>query len=247
VRDYRLQQIQRMANLQLYLDSRLSADDIRGYGFAKVVLATGGHWRRDGIGRWRSTALPGLELGHVLTPDDIFAGKTAKGPVVIYDDDHYYMGGVLAEKLRLEGHEVTLVTPAADVSAWTKFTLEQPMIEQRLHEIGVPVVEKHIVASLKAGELELEHSHNGVRRKIACGTLLLVTMRLPNDGIYLELSENPEALEAAGIKSLTRIGDCYAPSTIAAAVYAGHRCAREMDEPASEVAFRRDMIALPPS
>ncbi len=44
---------------------------------------------------------------------------------------------------------------------------------------------------------------------------------------------------------MTRIGDCLAPSTIAAAVYAGHRQAREMDEEPSEaVPFRREMIAL---
>jgi dimethylamine/trimethylamine dehydrogenase len=246
VRDYRLQQIRRMPNLQLYLESHLGADDIRGYGFAKVVLATGGHWRRDGIGRWRHAAVPGLDAVKLLTPDDIFAGKTAAGPVVVYDDDHYYMGGVLAEKLRREGHEVTLVTPAAEISAWTKFTLEQPMIEQRLHEIGVSMLEKHVLASAKEGEIELEHCHNGRRRRIACGTLVLVTMRLPNDGLYHDLMADEKALEAAGIKSVLRIGDCYAPSTIAAAVYAGHRCAREMDEPEREIAFDRELVALAP-
>jgi dimethylamine/trimethylamine dehydrogenase len=246
VRDYRLQQIRRMPNLQLYLESHLGADDIRGYGFAKVVLATGGHWRRDGIGRWRHAAVPGLDAVTLLTPDDIFAGRTAAGPVVVYDDDHYYMGGVLAEKLRREGHEVTLVTPASEISAWTKFTLEQPMIEQRLHEIGVSMLEKHILASAKEGEVELEHSHHGRRRSIACGTLVLVTMRLPNDGLYHDLMADEKALEAAGIKSVIRIGDCYAPSTIAAAVYAGHRCAREMDEPEREIAFDRELVALAP-
>jgi dimethylamine/trimethylamine dehydrogenase len=34
---------------------------------------------------------------------------------------------------------------------------------------------------------------------------------------------------AAELVSLTRIGDCLAPSTIAAAVYAGHRFAREFE------------------
>ena len=36
-------------------------------------------------------------------------------------------------------------------------------------------------------------------------------------------------LVAAGIKSLPRIGDCHGPATIAAAVYEGHRYARELD------------------
>jgi dimethylamine/trimethylamine dehydrogenase len=153
---------------------------------------------------------------------------------------------VLAEKLRNEGHEVTLVTPASDISIWASFTLERPLIEQRLHEIGVSVVEKHIVAAAKANEVELEHGHHGGRRRVACGTLVLVTMRLPNDALYHELTASAEALQAAGIKSVIRVGDCYAPSTIAAAVYSGHRCAREMDEPVREIPFDREMIALAP-
>ncbi len=34
-------------------------------------------------------------------------------------------------------------------------------------------------------------------------------------------------------KSVRRIGDCEAPAIIAAAVYAGHRYARELDTPES--------------
>jgi dimethylamine/trimethylamine dehydrogenase len=247
VRDYRLQQIQRMPNVQLYLDSPLSAEEICSYGFAKVVLATGAQWRRDGIGRWHSKAIPGIDETYVMTPDDIFAGKPVQGPVVIYDDDHYYIGGVMAEKLRNEGHEVTLVTPASDVSTWAKFTLEQPSIEQRLHEIGVIIIEKHAVAVANAGELELEHSYHGGRRSVPCGTLLLATMRLPNDTIYHALTADSDALQGAGIKSVSRIGDCYAPSTIAAAVYSGHRVARETDELVAEIPFERELIALAPS
>jgi dimethylamine/trimethylamine dehydrogenase len=39
------------------------------------------------------------------------------------------------------------------------------------------------------------------------------------------------------------IGDCLAPSTIAAAVYAGHRYAREFDQPDS-VAFKRELLHI---
>ena len=33
----------------------------------------------------------------LYTPDDLMNGAYPTGHVVIYDDDHYYMGGVLAE------------------------------------------------------------------------------------------------------------------------------------------------------
>jgi dimethylamine/trimethylamine dehydrogenase len=245
VRDYRVQQIQRMANVQVYLDSALGPQEILEYGFEKVILATGGRWRRDAIGRWRSAPLPGLHEANLFGPEDVFAGKRIEGPVVIYDDDRYYLGGVLAEKLRLEGLEVTLVTPAAEVSSWTRATLEQAWIEKRLYDIGVTLIEKHGLTAAAKGEVRIQHVLNGSQHALPCASLLLVTMRLPNDTSFHELASNPERLQDAGIGSVVRIGDCLAPSTIAAAVYAGHRCAREADTLSSdEVPFKRELIAL---
>ncbi|HEY1383870.1 MAG TPA: FAD-dependent oxidoreductase [Dongiaceae bacterium] len=245
VRDYRVQQIGRMPNVQVYLDSRLGVEEILEYGFPKVVFATGGTWRRDGIGRWLKDPVPGLSDASVFGPEDIFAGKRLEGPVVIYDEDYYYMGGVLAEKVRRDGLDVTLVTPASDVSSWSQATLEQSWVEERLHELGVTIIEKHGLAAASRDQVEIQHTVSGRQRTLPCASLLLVTMRLPNDDIYHALVSDPGRLRDAGIKSVLRIGDCLAPSTIAAATYAGHRCAREMDAPPSdEVPFKRELVAL---
>jgi dimethylamine/trimethylamine dehydrogenase len=47
--------------------------------------------------------------------------------------------------------------------------------------------------------------------------------------LYRALAADSARLEAAGVRSVRRIGDCYGPATIAAAVYEGHRFARELD------------------
>lgn len=48
-----------------------------------------------------------------------------------------------------------------------------------------------------------------------------------------------------GKPSVTRIGDCFGPGTIAAAVYGGHRYARELGEPKSDATpFRRELPQL---
>ncbi len=245
VRDYRVQQIQRMANVEVYQGSQLSAGDILDYGFPKVVLATGGTWQRSGIGRWRNKAVPGLSGIAVFTPEDIFAGAPIEGPVVIYDDDRYYLGGVIAEHLRLQGLEVTLVTPASDVSNWSQATLEQGWVEQRLYDVGVAIVEKHSIVAAERGQVLVEHTVSGRQRALPCASLLFVTMRLPNDSVFQALNADPVSLGTAGISSVVRIGDCLAPSTIAAAVYSGHRCARETDEPAPDgVPFKRELVEL---
>jgi dimethylamine/trimethylamine dehydrogenase len=241
VRDYRMQQLGGMVNVDVYRDSRLDADHIREFAIPRVVLATGSAWRRDGVGRWHQDPVPGSDRADVFTPDDILAGRVLHGPVVVFDDDHYYIASLLAEKLRHEGLDVTLVTPAADVSTWTHATLEQGWIEERLHDMGVTVVEKHGLTRIGDGEVEIAHIRSDRRRILACGAVVLVTMRLSNDALYHELMASPDRLDDANIASVVRIGDCLAPSTIAAAVYAGHRTAREIDAPPSDgVAFKRE-------
>ena len=52
VADYREYQLSQMPNVDIYLDNRLSADDILEFGFEHVVLATGSQWRKDGVSRY---------------------------------------------------------------------------------------------------------------------------------------------------------------------------------------------------
>ena len=247
VRDYREQQFIRLANVEVYRESELTADHVREFAVPRVVLATGAIWRRDGVGHQHLVPIAGADGATVFTPDDLFAGASPDGPVVVYDDDHYYMGGIIAEQLRADGREVTLVTPAADVSTWTHATLEHTWIEQRLYEIGVDIVEKHALAAIRPDGVEIEHVASGRGRALACASVVLVTSRTSNDALYHELAADQDALAAAGITSLTRIGDCLAPSTIAAAVYAGHRLAREIDSPPPDgVPFLRELPELGP-
>ncbi|MEO7050617.1 MAG: NADH:flavin oxidoreductase, partial [Rhodanobacter sp.] len=70
--------------------------------------------------------------------------------------------------------------------------------------------------------------------------VVIVTARLPDDALYQELLLREAEWSGAGIQSLRCIGDAEAPGLIAHAVYAGHRYARELEEPASgEVPFKR--------
>lgn len=229
VRDYRLGQIAPMVNVDLYLNSELSAEEVLEFGADHVALATGATWRRDGIGRHIRTPIPGGDTSNSFSPDDIMEGnRPDKGPVVVFDDDHYYMGSMMAELLSGEGYQVTLVTPGLCVSSWTEHSLEQEHIEKRLIGMGVEILPRHNVLSLGDGVVHLENLVTG-EMLARTGALVPVTMRLPNDGLYEALSADQSKLDAAGIKSLRRIGDCYGPATIAAAVYEGHRYARELD------------------
>jgi dimethylamine/trimethylamine dehydrogenase len=73
----------------------------------------------------------------------------------------------------------------------------------------------------------------------------MVTARLPSDSLYRELNAEPEAPLRAGIGTLARIGDCFAPGMIAHAVYSGYRFAQEFDEsPTNELSFKTEPVWL---
>jgi dimethylamine/trimethylamine dehydrogenase len=91
-----------LANVSVYLDSHLSAADLMEFGFEHIIIATGAKWRRDGVGRWLSRPVEWAASDRVFTPDDIMDGMVPDGPVAIYDDDHYYMASVIAQKLRAD-------------------------------------------------------------------------------------------------------------------------------------------------
>ena len=67
----------------------------------------------------------------------------------MYDDDHYYMGGVLAELLAQNGCDVTLVTPAPLISYWSQFTLEQAKIQARLMKLGVMLFPQTLLSEIQ--------------------------------------------------------------------------------------------------
>ncbi|MEM6305351.1 MAG: FAD-dependent oxidoreductase [Pseudomonadota bacterium] len=241
--DYRQYQISQMANVNTYLESPLRAADLLEFGADHVVIATGAKWTSDGVGRENHAPIETTADANVLTPDEIMAGAEAQGPVVIFDDDHYYMGGVIAELLRSKGLDVTIVTPAADVSNWTHNTLEQHRIQSKLMKMGVKVIPLHNVVACGADSVTVECGYTEETRDLPCGTFIPVTRRQPVDSLFHEAQALIKG--RADAPTLERIGDCFGPGTIAAAVYAGHRYARELGEPKTDaVPFRRELPAL---
>jgi dimethylamine/trimethylamine dehydrogenase len=230
VRDWRVGQIERLANVTIYRDSLIGAKDAMEFAPRHIVVATGAAWRRDGVGRASGFPIEGFDGPGVFTPDDIMAQRLPKGPVVIFDDDHYYMGGVLAVSCREAGLPVTLVTPAAIVSAWTANTMEAVPIMRQLLRLGVEILPYTTVRSFGSGTVTLENSASGRVFEQEAGGLVTVTARLPLDDVYRNLAGMKSRWSDAGVASVTRVGDCYAPSTIQAAVYAGHKAARGLDE-----------------
>jgi dimethylamine/trimethylamine dehydrogenase len=245
--DYRLQQIEKLDTVDIYRESPMTEQDILEYDFDHVLVATGASWRRDGVGRWHTHGIE-IEAGtDVLTPDDITSGLRPQGNrVVLFDDDHYYLGAVIAEMLAKEGYDVTLVTPVPQVSQWTTNTMESHRIRARIIEAGVAVRTDTAVTAIRDGGVDTACRFTGRAGQIEADSVVLVTARLPHDELYTGLHAREDEWADAGIRSVRGAGDAWAPSTIAAAVWSGHRYAEELDTPPSDapVPFRREVTQL---
>ena len=246
VRDYRQGQIQKMPNVNVYRDSALTAEDILGFGFEHVAIATGSTWRRDGVARFNLLPIDINAAMPIFTPDDLIDGQRPAGHVVIYDDDHYYMGSVLAELLVQSGNRVTFLTPSTKVAEWSFNTLEQGLIQSRLLEIGVDIRVTRALTAVTAGAVAGSCTYTGRVLDIACDAVVMVTARLPNEALLINLKARSAEWAGNGILSVKAIGDANAPAAIAWATYAGHRYAEELDEQerGDALPFRREVAGL---
>ncbi|MEL6423598.1 MAG: FAD-dependent oxidoreductase [Pseudomonadota bacterium] len=258
VRGYRESQIAQLDGVEIYRESRMQAEDILGLGVEHVCIATGARWRADAVARHHLRPIPHHPDMPTFTPDDIMGGRLPSpgseertagglaGRVLIYDDDHYYMGGVIAERLRAEGMDVTLVTPATSVSEWTAFTLEQVRIQTRLLEVGIDIRTTRALNRVDASSVTIACTYTGREETLDAAAVVYVTSRVGEDQLYRDLVARQSEWRAAGIHSVRLIGDAEAPAPIAWAVYAGRRYAEELDAPdvGDALPFRREVAAL---
>src|SRR5581483_6488585 len=106
-------------------------------------------------------------------------------------------------------------------------------IHRRLVEAGVTLTTAHALAAARAGEALLRCVVTERESSVPFDALVLVTARLPNDGLARELGARA-------------IGDALAPGTIASAVWDGRRYAEELDTPSAgdSVPFKREVAQL---
>ena len=247
--NWRAVQLEKLKNVEVLTGTALSAQDIREYGAEIVVVATGARWAADGLNAYTHASMPGADasLPYVLTPEQIMLeGKAVPGKrVVVYDAEGYFVAAGLAEKLVEEGYDVELATCLERIAPVTDETLEGPMLRQHLHDIGVGQRAGFLASEMGEGFMRGTDEF-GEPAELETDAVVLVTQRLSNEALYLELAQDLDGLRGEGIDALYRIGDCVAPRIIAEASFDGHRLAREIDadDPATPLPYTRERIVL---
>ena len=170
-------------------------------------------------------------------------GVVPESPVLVYDFDNYYLGGVIAESLAQQGIEVSYATPAGHASAWTIMTNEQPYVHQALDVCNVDVHTQKLLSAFDGGEATLSNIFTNKSQRVPAKSVVIVGLRMPNDGIYQSLMARSEDFAKAGIKSIHTIGDALAPGALVHAVHSGHSFSRELDRQSNDLYLRDIPVA----
>ncbi|MFZ0170496.1 MAG: FAD-dependent oxidoreductase [Acidimicrobiales bacterium] len=249
--NWRVVQLDRLANVEVIRSVRLSASQVREYGAELVVVATGSRWSSDGLSAMTHAPIPGAleHPEHVLVPEEVMLGgrRPTGERVLVYDAEGYFVAAGMAELLALEGYDVELVTCLDQVAPLCDETLEGPMLRQRLHDCGVKFRRGVTLSSIGSGGA-CGTDEFGEPLEFVVDGIVLVTQRLSDDALFRELAADRDALHNEGVVGLYRIGDCVAPRIPADAIFDGHRLGREIDsaDPAIPLPYLRERLTVRP-
>ena len=100
-----------------------------------------------------------------------------------------------------------------------------------LMRLGIDIILAHKLTHFDSTHAALACIFTGEKNMLPCIAVVMVTQCRPNDALYHDYLSFMDAKVEKSTSTLTSIGDCDAPAIVAAAIYAGHNFARELEEP----------------
>ena len=131
------------------LNTYMDAEDIKGEGADRVVLATGSQPPETGFQKAlpHLAHLPGIEHGHVWSAEDVMARRARLGQeVIVLDEGGNWRGCGTAWRLAEDGRRVTLVTPDPMVGKELQRSATDLHLRRALAELGVAFVTEAAIA-----------------------------------------------------------------------------------------------------
>ena len=213
--------------VQVRYNTPMEAADVRSENADVVVLATGSLPGTDGFQRWlpETESMPGIERGNVYTAEDVMSRACRPGRrVVVLDEAANYRGVGTAWHLAEQGHDVTIVTPAASVAKDVERTSSDAQIRSRLRRLGVAFRVESAISEWHGDGATVRDLLDGSEERVEADTLVLACTNLANTMLEEDLNAEPED----GTTQVITIGDCVAPRTAVMAIYEGRKIARQL-------------------
>ncbi|MDB5686386.1 MAG: hypothetical protein JWR77_975, partial [Rhizorhabdus sp.] len=167
------------------LNTEATKDSIAALDADAILVATGARYSRTGASKHQLPGVPGANLAHVLTPEDILLDHARLGDrILIYDNTSYEVGPGIAEYLADKGKDVTFVTiDSAMAMSVTELGLNK-VIARRVRP-KVTFFPSTAIAGIDPADVRLRDIHTGAKTLLtAINNIVLVTSKPPEEGLY---------------------------------------------------------------
>jgi 2,4-dienoyl-CoA reductase-like NADH-dependent reductase (Old Yellow Enzyme family)/pyruvate/2-oxoglutarate dehydrogenase complex dihydrolipoamide dehydrogenase (E3) component len=210
-------------NVDVHTETTATPESVLELSPDVVILASGSHYRRDGLSGFSIAPIEGWDQAFVVGPEQVIRGEVSpKGRVLVLDDEGMHTATGVAEMLAIGGAQVDLIT--RHVMLAPNLEMAIPYVARRVAEAGVSVRTLHFLRSI--GDHSATIFNIGTQQEETIEGLenvVLATSREPVDHLYEEL--------LGKVDYVYLIGDALAPRLLKEATYEGNRFARVIGEP----------------
>jgi 2,4-dienoyl-CoA reductase-like NADH-dependent reductase (Old Yellow Enzyme family) len=213
--DFQANELRRLG-VELRLNSKADLETVRKYDADCVIIAAGAAPRRDGRQRNHPFAVPGIDLPHVRSMQEVLASPPPPGTrAVVLDDLGTYPPISVAEHLLAAGGEVMLASSLAGFGmGLIAAVVQRPTAERIGAYEGFSFLAFQTVAAITPTHVTLREIGNQRERKIEANLVVLCTAGEPRRDLY-------DALVSAR-KEAHLVGDAVASTDLGTAVRSGH-------------------------
>ncbi len=157
-------------------------------GADAVIVATGARYARNGVSKNQLAPVPGADLAHVLTPEDVLLDNARIGQrIVVYDNTSYEVGPGIAELLADQGKEVIFVTVDSGLAmSVTEIGINKVIAKRLLPKVSFRP--QTVISAIDPANVSLLHLYTGEVTVLEnIDNTILVTSKPPEEKLFHEL------------------------------------------------------------
>lgn len=175
-------------NVDIHLHTAATAGLIDELGADAVIVATGARYCRNGVSKIQLAPIPGADLGHVLTPEDLLSDNVRTGQrIVVYDNTSYEVGPGIAELLADQGKEVFFVTADSGMAmSVTEIGINKVISKRLLPKVSFRP--QTVISAIDPANVTLTCLYTGETTVLEnVDNTILVTSKPPEEALYHNL------------------------------------------------------------
>lgn len=178
-------------DVDIRLNTEATPQLIAGLEAKAVIVATGARYAKSGVSKNQLEGVPGSELDHVLTPEDLLLDHARTGQrVVVYDNTSYEVGPGIAELLADAGKEVFLVTIDSDIAMSVSELGINKVLAKRLLP-KVTFMPQTAISSIDSENVMVSHYATGEESILEdIHNTIMVTSKPPQEALYHALQDS---------------------------------------------------------